>query len=68
MLLQRQAFLVWLSLLAWLLFLMAVAAPAMACGLSLPFTLEPRLPLAVGSRLALLFAASELTGRVVLEG
>ena len=59
-----------LPLIAWLtpLFI-ALAAPATACGLSRPVTLEFCLPLGVGRRLVLLvFAARELAGLLGREG
>jgi hypothetical protein len=43
--------------------LMAVAAPAIACGDSRPVTLLSVLPLGWGSKLVLLFVASEDEGR-----
>lgn len=59
-----------LSVLTWLVpRFIALAAPAMACGLSLPVTLEFCLPRGVGRRLVLrVFVARELAGLVGREG
>jgi hypothetical protein len=48
-------------------FFIAWAAPATACGDSLPVTGESCLPLGCGSKLTRRFAAMELAGRVGFE-
>ena len=56
------------SELVWLLCLrIAEAAPAMACGDSLPVTLDSCLPLGCGNRLTRLLVAKELAGRVCFD-